>query len=75
VVRKLAGNLISKYRVKIEIPGLLFIDTPGHEAFVNLRKRGGSIADIVILVVDVLKGLEKQTIESIQILKEKRHLF
>lgn len=68
-VRKLSGALIEKYGFKITIPGLLFIDTPGHEAFTNLRKRGGSIADLAVLVVDVNKGLQEQTKEAIEILK------
>jgi len=51
------------------IPGLLFVDTPGHEAFTNLRKRGGNLADIAILVVDVNEGFKPQTIEAIEILK------
>ena len=53
---------------KLKIPGLLVIDTPGHQAFMNLRKRGGSIADFAVLVVDVTAGVMPQTIESIEIL-------
>ncbi len=58
-----------------QIPGLLFIDTPGHEVFANLRSRGGSAADIAIVVADVNKGFEPQTIESIEILKKRKVPF
>jgi translation initiation factor 5B len=61
--------LIEKEKIKVEIPGFLFIDTPGHAAFTNLRKRGGSLADLAIVVVDIKKGIEPQTIEVFQILK------
>lgn len=66
---------MKKYGIRLEVPGLLFVDTPGHEAFVNLRRRGGSIADIAIVVVDCEKGIEKQTVESIDILKERKTPF
>jgi translation initiation factor 5B len=59
----------------IQIPGLLVIDTPGHEAFTNLRRRGGSVADIAILVIDALRGFEAQTYECIEILKARKTPF
>ena len=66
---KIACPLIDKSKIKINIPGFLFIDTPGHAAFTNLRKRGGSLADLAILVIDINEGIKPQTAEVIQILK------
>jgi translation initiation factor 5B len=75
VIESLAQPLRKVINVKLEIPGLLFIDTPGHELFANLRRRGGSVADFAILVVDVVEGFQKQTYESIQILRERKVPF
>ncbi len=61
--------IVEKSGVKLNVPGFLFIDTPGHAAFTNLRKRGGSLADLAILVIDINEGIKPQTAEVIQILK------
>ncbi len=67
-VQNVCGSLLAP-GAKFTIPGLLFIDTPGHAAFTNLRKRGGNLADIAILVVDINEGFMPQTIESLEILR------
>ena len=65
-----------KYKKSMfRIPGLLFVDTPGHVAFSNMRARGGALADIAILVIDINDGLMPQTIESINILKKFKSPF
>ncbi|MBI3034291.1 translation initiation factor IF-2 [Candidatus Woesearchaeota archaeon] len=68
-IKAICGNLLSSLKTGFSIPGLLFIDTPGHAAFTNLRKRGGNLADIAILVVDINEGFKEQTFEAIDILK------
>lgn len=68
-IEQVAGTLLQKFGFSLKIPGLLFIDTPGHEAFSNLRKRGGSIADLAVVTVDLKDGVKPQTIEAIEILK------
>ncbi|OGI12095.1 translation initiation factor IF-2 [Candidatus Micrarchaeota archaeon RBG_16_36_9] len=69
-IKEICGELLDKFKIKIDIPGLLFIDTPGHAAFMTIRKRGSSIADLAILVIDMTEGIQEQTDESIKILKE-----
>lgn len=75
VMEKIFEPLKRLYPIKLKIPGLLFIDTPGHELFSNLRRRGGSVADFAILVVDVLAGFQDQTYESIEILRQRKVPF
>ena len=72
---KIACPLIEKTGIKLNIPGFLLIDTPGHAAFTNLRKRGGSLADLAVLVIDITEGIKPQTAEVIQILKHNKTPF
>ncbi|MDP2946520.1 MAG: translation initiation factor IF-2 [Nanoarchaeota archaeon] len=74
-IEKKAGKILEKFRIPLEIPGILFIDTPGHAAFTNLRKRGGSLADIAILVIDINEGIRPQTAEVLQVLKANKTPF
>jgi len=71
-IRSMSGTM---GKMPIKIPGLLFIDTPGHHAFTTLRARGGALADMAILVVDINQGFQPQTIEALQILRNCRTPF
>lgn len=60
---------VNNLKNKFIVPGLLFIDTPGHHAFTTLRSRGGSLADLAVVIVDINEGFKPQTVESLSILK------
>ncbi len=73
VINELCSPLMGEQ--ELDSPGLLFIDTPGHQAFTTLRARGGALADIAVLVIDVLEGFKPQTFESLKILQRNKTPF
>jgi translation initiation factor 5B len=72
-IRVLCGALMEGKEMRI--PGLLFIDTPGHEAFMSMRRRGGALADLAVLVIDIREGIMPQTLESIKLLRAEKTPF
>src|SRR3989338_4316754 len=74
-IKKICGDLLEKYKIAIKIPGFVVIDTPGHAAFTNLRRRGGNLADIAILVIEINEGIKPQTLECIDLLKQYKTPF
>jgi len=74
-IKRTCASFLAKWKIDVKIPGLLFIDTPGHAAFSLLRKRGGALADIAILVIDVTEGIMPQTDEAINILRNNKTPF
>ncbi|MFB6470346.1 MAG: translation initiation factor IF-2 [Vulcanisaeta sp. AZ3] len=76
-VERMADPLLIKFKLKgkVWINGFLMVDTPGHSAFSNLRRRGGSVADLAILVIDITKGFEEQTYESLTLIRSRNIPF
>lgn len=72
-IRDICGDMLGGK--KFSVPGLLFIDTPGHYSFTTLRSRGGALADLAVLVIDIMESFKPQTVESINILKRQRTPF
>src|SRR3989304_10598655 len=69
VIHRVCGPI---FKGDTKVPGLLFIDTPGHRAFTTLRARGGALADLAVLVVDLNEGVHPQTGEAVEILKRSK---
>jgi translation initiation factor 5B len=74
-IEKLCKELLERFKIEIVVPGFVFIDTPGHAAFTNLRQRGGNVADLAILVIDINEGIKEQTRETIEILRQNKLPF
>ncbi|MFA6089300.1 MAG: translation initiation factor IF-2 [Candidatus Woesearchaeota archaeon] len=75
VIKSICGDMLLSLKMDLKFDGLLCIDTPGHAAFTSLRKRGGNLADIAVLVIDINQGIQPQTIEAVEILKNYKTPF
>ena len=69
IVDKEAGGItqkISAYEVVHKGKKITFLDTPGHESFAKIRRRGASVADIAVLVVSAEDGVKPQTLDALK---------